>query len=103
MHLQNENFILPEQVGGTLQVASQGGYVPKLGGQPGGLVAVLALVSLGQSVAVVPESIVGSVSLPNVVYRRLKDCDASSWLALIHRRFEKSPAVVRYIEHLKNG
>ena len=102
-HLQNENFILPEQVVGTLQVADQGDFVPKLGAQPGGLVAVIALVSLGQGVAVVPESVVGHVSLPNVVYRPIKDCSASSWLALIHRRFEKSPAVVRYIERVKNG
>lgn len=102
-HLQNENFILPEQVVGTLQVASQGNFVPKLGAQPGGLVAVIALVSLGQGVAVVPESVVGHVSLPNVVYRQINDCNASSWLALIHRRFEKSPAVVRYIERVKNS
>ncbi len=101
-HLHNENFILPEQVVGTLQVASQGAFVPKLGAQPGGLVAVIALVSLGQGVAVVPESVVGHVSLPNVVYRQINDCNASSWLALIHRRFEKSPAVVRYIERVKN-
>jgi DNA-binding transcriptional LysR family regulator len=47
-HLQNENFILPEQVVGTLQAAAQGDFVPKLGAQPGGLVAVIALVSLGQ-------------------------------------------------------
>lgn len=102
-HLHNENFILPEQVVGTLQVASQGGFVPKLGAQPGGLVAVIALVSLGQGVAVVPESVVGHVSLPNVVYRQIKDCNASSWLALIHRRFEKSPAVIRYIERIRHS
>jgi len=101
-HLHNENFILPEQVVGTLQVAARGAFVPKLGAQPGGLVAVIALVSLGQGVAVVPESVVGHVSLPNVVYRQINDCNASSWLALIHRRFEKSPAVVRYIERVKN-
>lgn len=101
-HLHNENFILPEQVVGTLQVAAQGAFVPKLGAQPGGLVAVIALVSLGQGVAVVPESVVGHVGLPNVVYRQINDCNASSWLALIHRRFEKSPAVVRYIERVKN-
>ena len=102
-HLQNENFILPEQVVGTLQVASQGGFMPKLGAQPGGLVAVIALVSLGQGVAVVPESVVGHVSLPNVVYRQIKDCNVTSWLALIHRRFEKSAAVNRYIERVKKG
>ncbi|MFJ2690014.1 LysR family transcriptional regulator [Pseudomonas sp. NPDC087336] len=102
-HLHNENFILPEQVVGTLHVATQGAFVPKLGAQPGGLVAVIALVSLGQGVAVVPESVVGHVSLPNVVYRPIQDCNASSWLALVHRRFEKSPAVLRYVEWIKKS
>lgn len=89
-HLQNETFILPEQISGTLHVAAQGGYAPRLGPQPGGLVAVIALVSLGQGVAVVPESVVGHVSLPNVVYRSIEGSEASSWLSLIYRRFEKA-------------
>ncbi|NWD71200.1 LysR family transcriptional regulator [Pseudomonas gingeri] len=99
--LQNETFIPPEQISGTLQVAAQGGYAPKLGPQPGGLVAVIAAVSLGQGVAVVPESVIGHVNLPNVVYRPIHGCEASSWLSLIHRRFEKAPAVARYIEKVK--
>lgn len=101
--LQSETFILPEQISGTLQVAAEGGFAPKLGAQPGGLVAVLALVSLGQGVAVVPESVVGHVGLPGVAYRSVKGCQASSWLSLIYRRFEKSAAVVRYIERVKNS
>lgn len=100
-HLQNETFILPEQISGTLQVAAQGGYAPRLGPQPGGLVAVIALVSLGQGVAVVPASVVGHVGLPNVVYRSIEGSEASSWLSLIHRRFEKAPAVARYIKQVK--
>jgi len=100
-HLQNETFILPEQVSGTLSIAAQGEFAPKLGPQPGGLVAVIALVSLGQGVAMVPESVVGHVSLPNVLYRNVLRSEASSWLALIHRRFEKAPAVARYIERVK--
>ena len=100
-HLQNETFILPEQISGTLHVAAQGGYAPRLGPQPGGLVAVLALVSLGQGVAVVPASVVGHVTLPNVVYRPIQGSDASSWLSLIHRRFEKAPAVARFILQVK--
>ena len=100
-HLQNETFILPEQISGTLQVAAQGGYAPKLGAQPGGLVAVIALVSLRQGVAVVPASVVGHISLPNVIYRPIEGCESLSWLSLIHRRFEKSPAVARYIEQAK--
>ncbi|WP_397452679.1 LysR family transcriptional regulator [Pseudomonas sp. NA-150] len=100
-HLQNETFILPEQISGTLQVAAQGGYAPKLGPQPGGLVSVVTLVSLGQGVAVVPESVVDHIKLPNVVYRRIHDSQPSSRLALVYRRFEKAPAVARFIEHVK--
>ncbi|QXI25939.1 LysR family transcriptional regulator [Pseudomonas vanderleydeniana] len=102
-HLQNETFILPEQINGTLQVAAEGGYAPNLGPQPGGLVAVIAAVSLGQGVAVVPESVIGHVNLPNVVYRPIVGCQATSWLSLIHRRFEKAPAVARYIERVRQG
>jgi DNA-binding transcriptional LysR family regulator len=101
-HLQDETFILPEQISGTLQVAAAGGFSPTLGAQPGGLVAVIALVSLGQGVAVVPESVVGHVGLPGVLYRTIKGCEATSWLSLIYRRFEKSAAVARYIEQIKN-
>ena len=100
-HLQHETFILPEQISGTLHVAAQGGYAPKLGAQPGGLVAVIALVSLNRGVAVVPASVVGHISLPNVLYRTIEGCDATSWLSLIYRRFEKSAAVVRYIDKVK--
>ncbi|PNA98601.1 MULTISPECIES: LysR family transcriptional regulator [unclassified Pseudomonas] len=96
--LTNESFILPEQISGTLEVAAQGGFVPRLGSQPGSLVAVITLVSLGQGVAVVPESVVQRINLPQVNYRRVVDCQASSWLSLVHRRFEKAPAVMRYIE-----
>ena len=100
-HLKNETFILPEQISGTLHVAAQGGYAPTLGPQPGGLVAVIALVSLRQGVAVVPESVVGHISLPNVIYRPIEGCEAQSWLSLIYRRFEKSAVVTRYIEQVK--
>ena len=92
-----------DEVPGFFWVAAQGGYAPRLGPQPGGLVAVLALVSLGQGVAVVPESVVGHVGLPGVVYRSIKGNEANSWLSLIHRRFEKSAAVMRYIERVRNG
>jgi DNA-binding transcriptional LysR family regulator len=101
LHLQNETFILPEQISGTLDVAAHGGFAPTLGPQPGGLVSVIALVSLGQGVAVVPESVVEHICLPNVIYRRIEDCQPDSYLSLIHRRYEKAPAVIRFIEHVK--
>jgi len=99
--LAAETFILPEQISGTLEVAAQGGFVPRLGPQPGSLVAVITLVSLGQGIAVVPESVVRRISLPQVNYRPLADCQASSWLSLVHRRFEKAPAVLRYLESMR--
>ncbi|WP_297837097.1 LysR substrate-binding domain-containing protein [Pseudomonas sp.] len=102
VHVQNETFILPEQISGTLQVAAHAGFAPTLGPQPGGLVSVIALVSLGQGVAVVPESVVDHIKLPNVVYRRIQDCQPSSFLSLVYRRFEKAPAVARFIEHVKH-
>ncbi|MDD2133205.1 LysR family transcriptional regulator [Pseudomonas kurunegalensis] len=101
--LANETFILPEQISGTLEVAAQGGFIPRLGPQPGSLVAVITLVSLGQGIAVVPESVVQRMNLPQVNYRRIVDCQASSWLSLLHRRFEKAPAVKRYVEGVKCG
>lgn len=96
--LAEETFILPEQISGTLEVASLGGFEPRLGPQPGSLVAVITLVSLGQGVAIVPESVVARIRLPQVTYRPVEHCQASSWLSLIHRRFEKAPAVMRYID-----
>jgi hypothetical protein len=39
--------------------------------------------------------------LPNVLYRRIEDCQPTSYLSLIHRRYEKAPAVTRFIEHVK--
>ncbi|MDR2308993.1 MAG: LysR family transcriptional regulator [Paucimonas sp.] len=99
--LAEHTFILPEQISGTLEVAAQGGFTPRLGPQPGSLVAVITLVSLGQGVAVVPESVVQRINLPQVRYRALDDCRASSWLSLLHRRFEKAPAVLRYIEGVR--
>jgi len=96
--LAEETFILPEQISGTLEVASLGGFEPRVGPQPGSLVAVITLVSLGQGVAIVPESVVARIRLPQVTYRPVEHCQASSWLSVIHRRFEKAPAVMRYID-----
>ncbi len=99
--LDNETFILPEQIAGTLDVARQGGFTPKLGDQPGSLVAVLTLVSMGQGIAVVPESVVNHIALPNVSYRHITDCAETSYLAMIHRRFEKAPSASRYIQRVR--
>ncbi len=101
--LKNENFILTEQISGALELAAHGGFAPTLGPQPGGLLSVIAQVSLGQGVAVVPESVVDRISLPNVVYRRIEDWRPNSSLSLIHRRNEKTSAVNRFIDQVRQS
>ncbi|MBF8643870.1 LysR family transcriptional regulator [Pseudomonas luteola] len=100
--LAAETFILPEQLIGTLSLAELGGFNPRLGPQPGSLLAVLALVSLRQGVAVVPESIVGRLTLPQVVYRPIKGLRVQSWLGLVYRRFDKAVTVGRYVELMRH-
>ncbi|MGO4330226.1 LysR family transcriptional regulator [Cupriavidus sp. 2TAF22] len=97
-HLKEETFILPEQVSGTLSTAEQGGFAPRLGPQPGGLVAVLTLVSLGEGVAIVPNAVAGHISLPSLVYREIAGLGVTSYLSLMSRRHERGAAIRRYIE-----
>lgn len=98
-HLQQETFILPEQVSGTLEMAQAGKFTPILGRRPGGLVAVIAAVSMEEGISVVPASVVDRVVLQNVVFRNVSDCQPVSRLSLLYRRFEKAPAVRRFIDH----
>lgn len=99
-HLKDELFILPEQISGTLAAAERGGFVPRLGPQPGGLVAVLTLVSLGEGVAIVPDAVKGHIDLPNLVYRALDGFSATSNLSVVFRQYETAPMVRRFISLL---
>lgn len=96
-HLRDETFIPPEQNLGTLQVAEIGGFEPRLAPQPGGLQAVLALVSLGQGVAMVPRPAEDCIRLPSLVFRPLPECDALSHLAVLSRRHEKAAATRNFM------
>ncbi len=102
-HLRAETFILPEQVSGTLSTAEQGGFVPRLGPQPGGLVAVLTLVSLGEGIAIVPNTVAGHISLPSLVYRDVAGLGVTSYLSLMSRKYEKAASIRRYIELVSRG
>ncbi|SAK43329.1 LysR family transcriptional regulator [Caballeronia ptereochthonis] len=52
--LRAQSFVVPEQESGTLEVARRGRFTARIVAQPGTLAAVLAHVSLGGDVAVVP-------------------------------------------------
>jgi len=100
--LATEQFILPEQASGTMEVARRGRFVPRTIANPGGLVAVITLVSLGQGVAIVPVSVMQRVHMPGVVYRQIEGKIIPGAIALASRRHEKSPVVRAFLKQLKS-
>lgn len=95
--LADARFAVPEQERGTLEVARRGRFAPLIAARPGGLLAVLACVSVNGWVAVIPDALAGCVSLPGVVYRPIAGKPITSELALVHRKFEKAPAVRAFL------
>ena len=95
--LRDQLFILPEQEFGTLELARRGGFAPRLGARPGSLIAVLSIVSLGQGIAVLPDTLTQCVNLPGVVCRPTTGKPVPSELAMIFRRHERasSPPYIR--------
>lgn len=90
-------FVRPEQDAGMREVGRRGGFVPAVLSTPGSLVAVLAQVSLGNGLAVVPDLLARAVRMPNVVFRPLSGAPIASELAVLHRVRESSPAVLGLI------
>ncbi|MFM0736169.1 LysR family transcriptional regulator [Paraburkholderia xenovorans] len=101
--LRDQYFVLPEQEAGTFEVARRGRFSPRLGLRPGTLAAVLACVSLGGNVAVVPHALAGCIALPGVVYREIAGKPIASEIALAYRKFERAPAVRAFLAFAKNG
>ncbi len=99
--LATQLFILPEQPAGTIEVGRRGRFVPRTMANPGGLVAVVTLVSLGQGVAIVPASVMETVNMPGVVYRRIAGKSIPGSIALASRRHEKSAVVRAFLQQLK--
>jgi DNA-binding transcriptional LysR family regulator len=98
--LAAERFIAPEQEAGTHEVARRGRFSPQLAGAPGSLAAVLAQVSLGAGVSVLPSVAAGVVRMPNVAFRPLAGQPIPSEIAAIYRTREPAPAVARLIAQL---
>jgi DNA-binding transcriptional LysR family regulator len=93
-------FIIPEQPAGTYEVARRGGFVPEIVSAPGSLLAVLAQVSLGLGIAVVPSVLTAAMHIPNVIFRRLGSNPFISEVGAIFRGEEHSPVVKKLIEQI---
>jgi DNA-binding transcriptional LysR family regulator len=95
--LRDQCFVLPEQESGTFELARRGRFSPRLGPRPGTLAAVLACVSLGGNVAVVPHALADCIALPGVVYRDVTGQPIQSEIALAFRQYERAPAVKAFL------
>ncbi|SAL76259.1 LysR family transcriptional regulator [Caballeronia peredens] len=95
--LRDQSFVVPEQESGTLEVARRGRFTARIVAQPGTLAAVLAHVSLGGDVAVVPRSLAQCVTVPGVEYREIAGKAVPSEVAMMYRRFERAAAVRAYL------
>ncbi|MDB5375767.1 MAG: hypothetical protein JWR00_213 [Rubritepida sp.] len=107
--LAGEAFIIPDQEASTsfhhltLAVAQRGGFVPRLAHRGRDLIAVATLVALGMGVAVVPDSLRRTLTLPGVTYRPLRGAPILADIAAAFRRGEAAPAtraLIRQIRHV---
>ena len=96
--LRDQSFVVPEQESGTLEVARRGRFTANIVARPGTLAAVLAHVSLGGDVAIVPRSLARCVTVPDVEYREIAGKAVPSEVAMAYRRFERAPAVRAYLD-----
>lgn len=101
--LRHATFAVPEQEFGTYEVARRGRFQPLIGQRPGRLAAVIASVSLGDMVGVVPRSVCDCIAIPGVVYRPLAGKPVRSEIALAFRRYERSQAVRAFLRHARGG
>ncbi|KGW61699.1 LysR family transcriptional regulator [Burkholderia pseudomallei] len=101
--LAGERFVVPEQALGTLEVARRGRFEPIVDARPGALVAVLAHVSVSGGVAIVPQALVGCVSLPGVAYRPIEGKPIASEVAVAYRRHEKASAVRAFVRFVRQA
>jgi DNA-binding transcriptional LysR family regulator len=101
LQLRDEHFIIPEQEFGTLEIGRRGRFHPHIVARPGRLVAVITMVSLGAGVAVVPESVVERILIPDVSYHEIQGRVVPSEIAVAYRRHEKAPAVRAFIAQIK--
>ena len=98
--LRDQTFVVPEQEFGTFEVARRGRFVPTVTARPGPLSAVLAHVSLGGDVAIVPRTLALCVTLPGVEFRPITGKPVPSEVAMAYRRHERAAAVQAFLRYV---
>ena len=98
--LAGEAFVLPEQNAGTYEVARRGRFNPQIVSSPGSIIAVLAQVSLGAGISVLPSVAATTIRIPNIAFRSLAGDPIRSEVAAIFRTREASLAVKNFIQQI---
>ncbi|HTJ94420.1 MAG TPA: LysR family transcriptional regulator [Pararobbsia sp.] len=98
--LRRELFVLPEQSFGVMEVGRRGRFEPVILDQPGTLTSVIARVSLGDCITVVPDALAKCVLLPGIVYRPISGRPIRTEIALASRKRERAPAIRAFLERL---
>ncbi|MDP5239252.1 LysR substrate-binding domain-containing protein [Uliginosibacterium sp. 31-16] len=104
--LSEDTFLQPEDPPGTgladtvSRLCAAARFVPRRSMVVNEMASVVGLVAAGLGVALLPASAT-YMQIPGVVYRPLQDGTATSDLLVIHRRFERSPAVRALLTRLR--
>lgn len=101
--LAGELFVLPEQPLGTYEVARRGRFSPRVRQTPGGLAAVLAEVSIGIGVSVIPNVLTRVFAIPGVRFKPIAGKPVSTGIAAVYRRRESYPVAEAFIKVLKQS
>ncbi|MBC2885198.1 LysR family transcriptional regulator [Ochrobactrum sp. CM-21-5] len=101
--LADEAFITPEQQFGTHELARRGRFAPRIVSAPGSLLAVLAQVSLGAGISVIPSVVRNVVHLPDVAFCRIADKPIHSEVAAVFRTSESAPTVRNLIQQVERS
>lgn len=97
--LMGKILILPEQSSGMLEVARRGAFSVDESVKSGSLIDVLARVSFGEGLAIVPDILQYSTTQPQIVFREMSGPPVLSEINIIFRKWDKSPLVKVILKH----
>ncbi|MDR3385082.1 LysR substrate-binding domain-containing protein [Cupriavidus basilensis] len=106
--LRDETFICTHTEHGTgfyaitLAICGNAGFQPRVEALSTQMATIISMVAAGFGVALIPASM-RAFAPPDVVFKPLARNDVASQLAVVHRKNERSPTVLRLIERCREA
>ncbi|MGT2432365.1 LysR family substrate-binding domain-containing protein [Cupriavidus basilensis] len=104
--LRDETFICTHTEHGTgfyaitLAICGNAGFQPRVEALSSQMATIISMVAAGFGVALIPASM-RAFAPPDVVFKLLARNEVTSQLAVVHRKNERSPTVLRLIERCR--